>query len=223
MKIVRILSVDDHAMTAMGYKYILEGAEFEEFTVKVDTANTFEAAIEKIEFSARSLIYDILLLDISLFPAHSNDTRSGEDIGIYARKIVPDSKVVFMSSFSDSYRINSLFKTVDPDGYMVKSEIDEKSLCAMVRTVISRPPYYTASALSAIRKKMANDFDMVDETDKLILHEISKGTRTKDIGPIISIASTTVESRKRQLKHLFEIEHGNDIELIEEARKRGFL
>lgn len=223
MKIVRILSVDDHAMTAMGYKYILEGAEFQEFTVKVDTANTFEAAIEKIEFSARSLIYDILLLDISLFPAHSNDTRSGEDIGIYARKIVPDSKVVFMSSFSDSYRINSLFKTVDPDGYMVKSEIDEKSLCAMVRTVISRPPYYTASALSAIRKKMANDFDMVDETDKLILHEISKGTRTKDIGPIISIASTTVESRKRQLKHLFEIEHGNDIELIEEARKRGFL
>lgn len=223
MKIVRILSVDDHAMTAMGYKYILEGSEFEGFQVKVDTVNTFEGAIEKIEFSVRSLIYDIILLDISLFPAHSNDTRSGEDIGIFARQTVPDSKVVFMSSFSDSYRINSLFKTVDPDGYMVKSEIDEKSLCAMVRTVLTRPPYYTASALSAIRKKMANDFDMVDETDKLILHHISKGTRTKDIGPIISIAATTVESRKRQLKHLFGIESGNDIELIEEARKRGFL
>jgi len=223
MKIVRVLSVDDHAMTAMGYKYILEGSEFEDFQVKVDTINTFEAALEKIEFSARSLIYDIILLDISLFPAHSNDTRSGEDLGIFARKTVPDSKVVFMSSFSDSYRINSLFKTVDPDGYMVKSEIDEKSLCAMVRTVLTRPPYYTASALSAIRKKMANDFDLVDDTDKKILYHISRGIRTKDIGSIISVASTTVESRKRQLKHLFGIEHGNDIELIEEARTRGFL
>ena len=223
MKIVRLLSVDDHAMTAMGYKYILEGSEFEDFEVKVDTVNTFEGAIEKMDFSARSQIYDILLLDISLFPASSNDTRSGEDLGIYARKKVPDSKVVFMSSFSDSYRINSLFKTADPDGYMVKSEIDEQSLCAMVRTVMTRPPYYTASALSAIRKKMANDFDMVDETDKKILHHISTGIRTKDIGPLISVAGTTVESRKRQLKHLFGIEHGNDIELIEEARKRGFI
>ncbi len=223
MKIVRLLSVDDHAMTAMGYKYILEGSEFEDFEVKVDTVNTFEGAIEKIDFSARSLHYDILLLDISLFPAHSNDTRSGEDLGIYARKKVPDSKIVFMSSFSDSYRINSIFKTVDPDGYMVKSEIDEQSLCAMVRTVLTRPPYYTASALSAIRKKMANDFDLVDETDKKILHYLSTGIRTKDIGPLISVASTTVESRKRQLKHLFGMEHGNDIELIEEARKRGFI
>ena len=128
-----------------------------------------------------------------------------------------------MSSFSDSYRINSLFKTVDPDGYMVKSEIDEQSLCAMVRTVMTRPPYYTASALSAIRKKMANDFDMVDEIDKKILHYISTGVRTKDIGQLISAATTTVESRKRQLKHLFGIEHGNDIELIEEARIRGFI
>ena len=223
MKIVRLLSVDDHAMTAMGYKYILEGSEFEDFQVKVDTVNTFEGAIEKIDFSARSLPYDILLFDISLFPAHSNDTRSGEDLGIYARKKVPSSKVVFMSSFSDSYRINSLFKTVDPDGYMVKSEIDEQSLCAMVRTVMTRPPYYTASALSAIRKKMSNDFDMVDETDKKILHHISMGVRTKDIGSLISAATTTVESRKRQLKHLFGIESGNDIELIEEARKRGFI
>ncbi|MGB5497889.1 MAG: histidine kinase, partial [Maribacter sp.] len=89
--------------------------------------------------------------------------------------------------------------------------------------VMTRPPYYTASALSAIRKKMANDFDMVDETDKKILHHISTGIRTKDIGPLISAATTTVESRKRQLKHLFGIEHGNDIELIEEARKRGFI
>jgi len=70
---------------------------------------------------------------------------------------------------------------------------------------------------------MANDFDMVDEIDKKILHYISTGVRTKDIGQLISAATTTVESRKRQLKHLFGIEHGNDIELIEEARIRGFI
>lgn len=127
-----------------------------------------------------------------------------------------------MSSFSDNYRINSIFASVNPDGYMVKSEIDEKSLIAMVQTVITNPPYYSASALSAIRRKMANDV-VLDEQDKKILYYLSIGTRTKDIGQLISAANTTVESRKRQLKTLFGVENGNDLSLVEEAKKRGFL
>lgn len=223
MKLIRILAVDDHAMTTLGYKYILEGADFDGFEVKVETAENYETAEEKIKSSTRTLPFDIILLDIQLFPAHSGENRSGEDLGILARKVTPDAKIVFMSSFSDSYRINSLFKSVDPDGYMVKSEIDEQSLIAMVNTVSTRPPYYTAGALSAIRKKMSNDFDLVDEQDKKILYYLSIGTRTKDIAPLISVANTTVESRKRQLKKLFEIDNGNDITLIEEAKKRGFI
>ncbi|WP_339709951.1 histidine kinase [uncultured Kriegella sp.] len=222
MEIIRILTVDDHAMTALGYKYILTDFDFDGKEIRVDMANSFEAGWNKIEMSARSLKYDIILLDMQLFPDHSKETRSGEDLGIFARKVVPESKIVFMSSYSDSYRINSVFKSVNPDGYMVKSEIDEMSLKAMVRTVTTRPPYYTASALEAVRRRLANDA-IVDEQDKKILYHLSIGTRTKDIAPILSVANTTVEARKRQLKSLFGIEHGNDIALIEEARKRGFI
>jgi len=222
MKVVRILAVDDHEMTTTGYKYILEGEQFDDFEVTVEIATSFEMGQEKIEFSARSLNYDIILLDIQLFPAHSKEIRTGEDLGILAREIVPESKVVFMSSFSDNLRINSIFKSVDPDGYMVKSEIDEKSLRTMVETVISKPPYYTAGAFAAIRRRMTNDV-VLDELDKKILYYISIGTRTKDIAPLISSATTTVESRKRQLKALFGIENGNDIHLMEEARKKGFI
>jgi len=222
IKVVRILAVDDHEMTTTGYKYILEGEKFDDFEVRVEIATTFDAGKEKIEFSARSLPYDILLLDIQMFPSHEKDIRSGEDLGVLAREIVPDSKVVFMSSYSDNLRINSIFKSVDPDGYMVKSEIDEKSLRTMVETVIDKPPYYTAGAFAAIRRRMKNDL-VLDELDKKILYYLSIGTRTKDIAPLISSANTTVESRKRQLKTLFGIESGNDIALIEEARKRGFI
>lgn len=216
------MAVDDHEMTTTGYKYILEGEPFEDFDVRVEIATTYEAGKEKIEFSARSLNYDIILLDIQLFPSHERDIRSGEDLGVLARKIVPESRVVFMSSYSDNLRINSIFKSVDPDGYMVKSEIDEKSLRTMVETVVKSPPYYTAGAFTAIRRRMKNDV-VIDELDKKILYYLSVGTRTKDIAPLISSATTTVESRKRQLKILFGIENGNDIALIEEARRKGFL
>ena len=66
-------------------------AEFDGFEVNVDIAKSFEAGHEKIEQSERSLKYDIILLDIQLFPAHLKELRSGEDLGILARKVAPSS------------------------------------------------------------------------------------------------------------------------------------
>ncbi len=222
MKTIRILAVDDHEMTTLGYKYILEDSEFSTFNVKVEIAKSYDIGKEKIEFSARSLRYDIILLDIQMFPPQSKDPRSGVDLGLLARKIVPKSKIVFMSSFSDNYRINNIFKSVDPEGYMVKSEIDELSLKSMVETVIATPPYYSAGALAAVRRRMSSDI-VLDDQDQKILYHLSLGVHTRDIGELIAIATTTVETRKRQLKSIFSIKNGNDLALIEEARKRGFL
>lgn len=222
MDTVRILAVDDHEMTTLGYKYILEDSEFKDFNVKVEIAKSFDAGKDKIEFSKRSIPYDIILLDIQLFSPESKDPRTGIDLGVIARKEVPRSKVVFMSSYSDNYRINNIFKSVNPDGYMVKSEIDELSLKAMVETVINKPPYYTASALAAIRRRMANDI-VIDDQDQKILFHLSQGVHTRDIAPLIGSANTTVEARKRQLKSLFDIKNGNDLALIKEAKNRGFL
>ena len=110
----------------------------------------------------------------------------------------------------------------EPEGYMVKSEIDELSLKTMVETVIHKPPYYTASALAAVRRRMANDI-VLDDQDQKILYHLSLGVHTRNIAPLISSTNTTVEARKRQLKSVFGVKNGNDLALIEEAKKRGFL
>lgn len=220
--LVRILAVDDHEMIVLGYKYTLEATTFENFEVAVHTAPSFEEGRIEIESSAKRLPYDIVMLDIQMFPESAKDERSGEDLGLLVKKISPSSKVVFLSSFSDSYRINNILKNVNPDGYMVKSEVDQKTLQTMVRTVLDNPPYYTAAALQAIRRKMANE-DQIDERDKSILYQLSIGTKTKDISTLVAAATTTVENRKRQLKIMLNVENGNDFALIEEARKRGFI
>lgn len=221
-RIVRILAVDDHEMIVLGYKYTLEGTDFEEFKVQVNTAPSYVKGKAEIESSSKRIPYDIILLDISMFPESAKEERGGEDLGLLVKEISPTSKVVYLSSFSDSYRINNILKTVNPDGYMVKSEVDERTLQDMVKTVLNRPPYYTAAALQAIRRKMANE-DQIDERDKKILYQLSIGTKTKDISSIVAAASTTVENRKRHLKVIFGVENGNDFALIEEARKRGFI
>jgi DNA-binding NarL/FixJ family response regulator len=221
-QIVRILAVDDHEMTTLGYKYILEDTAFKGFRVDLDTAKTFEEAKTKLEQSTRGLPYRILLLDIQLSQGESGPTKSGEELGILARKITPNTRIVFMSSFSDNYRINSVMQSVDPEGYMVKSEIDQPSLQAMVETILESPPYYTQKALTAIRKRMANTIHL-DENDKKILYYLSQGTKTKDMVEHISLSLPSIENRKRQIKALFGIEKQNGQALIAEARRRGFL
>ncbi len=221
-KVITILAVDDHKMTALGYKYILEDAVFEDFKVRVEIGNGYDEGQKKIEASAKALKYDIILLDIQLFPAEAKDPRTGQDLGKLARQIVPESKVVFMSSFSDSYRINSICQAVNPDGYLVKSEIDELSLIDMVKTVITKPPYYTHLALVAARKNIAQTFK-VDEYDQAILYELSIGTRTKDITSVLPLSQATIDNRKRALKLIFGVQDKSDLALIEEARNRGFI
>ena len=221
MKTLRILAVDDHEMTMLGYKFILERIVFDDHTIIVDTATTYDAGKQKIEESVHSFKYDIIFLDVQLFPPNEEQPYNGEDLGILARELVPESKIIFMSSFSDNYRINSILKSVDPDGYMVKTDIDPKSLEQAVKTVTHQPPYYSSKALGAIRKKMANDIAL-DENDKKILYHLSIGTKTKDIERHIDLSSSSIENRKRHLKSLFGTEKENDLALIVAAKNRGF-
>jgi DNA-binding NarL/FixJ family response regulator len=222
MKTLRILSIDDHEMTMLGYKFILERVVFDDYNIIVDTANSFEAGKQKIEDSVNSFKYDIIFLDVQLFPPNEAQPKNGEDLGLLARKLVPETKIAFMSSFSDNYRINSILKSIDPDGYLVKTDIDPKTLEEAVRTIAMNPPYYSSKALAAIRKKMSTDIKL-DEKDKKILYHLSVGTKTKDLENFIKLSSSSIENRKRHLKSLFGTENKNDLALILAAKKRGFI
>ncbi|WP_313790902.1 histidine kinase [Flagellimonas allohymeniacidonis] len=222
IKTLRILAIDDHEMTMLGYKFILERIVFEGYSIIVDTANTYELGKKMIEDSINSFSYDILFLDVQLYPPNEDQPNTGEDLGILARQLVPETKIVYMSSFSDNYRINSILKSVDPDGYLIKTDIDPKTLEDAVKTVTLNPPYYSSKALSAIRKKMTNNISL-DEKDKKILYHLSIGTKNKDLEKFIQLSPSSIENRKRHLKSLFGTENENDLALILAAKNRGFI
>ncbi|ADV50933.1 response regulator [Cellulophaga sp. E16_2] len=223
MKTLKILAVDDHQMTMIGYKYILEDAEFDDFVVEMDMATTFKEGKEKIELSVTSNnLYDLILLDIQLSPVVDGVPSTGQDLGVIARNIAPSSKIVFLSSFSDNYRINSILRTVNPEGYMVKTEINEFVLKEMVETVLTSPPYYTKKALIAIRNKMSTNIHL-DDTDIKILYYLSIGTRTKDMVEYVPLSISAIENRKRQIKEIFSVENENDNALIASAKEKGFI
>jgi DNA-binding NarL/FixJ family response regulator len=223
MRTIRVLAVDDHKMTMLGYKFILEGTVFNGFNVTLDIENSFATGKAKILAASKAKEdYDILLLDIQLIAEKGEIPYTGEDLGIFARKISPESKIVFMSSFSDNFRINSILKTVNPEGYMVKTEINEDTLKDMVEVVLTTPPYYSTKALVAIRNKISNDI-FLDDTDKKILYYLSIGYKTKDMVPHVSLSISAIENRKRHLKDVFGVGKENDHALLHTAKEKGFI
>ena len=86
MKTLRILAIDDHEMTMLGYKLILESIEFEGHNIIVDTATSYQTGKKLIEDSVNTFRYDILFLDVQLFAPNEEQPYTGEDLGILARK-----------------------------------------------------------------------------------------------------------------------------------------
>ena len=192
METIRILAVDDHEMTTLGYKFILEDTDFENFKVQMDTAKSFDAARQKIGNSVTiSSTMPLFYYDIQLSqnPHEGPPPRPERSWVFMPERSLPHPRSYLCLPLVITFALTAFLRSVDPEGYMVKTEIDQMSLQAMVRTVMTSPPYYTQKALMAIRKKMANDLNL-DDNDRKILYYLSIGTKTKGYGqPYFTLTS----------------------------------
>ena len=220
---IRILMTDDHPMIIEGYQNTLLATKKDSQDLKIDIANSCD---ESIKFMNRAVSlenpYDILFMDISLPPSSDGKYTSGEDLAIYARTIMPNAKIVILTMFNESYRIHNIVKTIDPEGFLIKSDLTSKELASAFQAVINNPPFYSGTINSMIRKTISNDI-VVDEVNRKILHLLSQGVKTKNLIEHINLSMSAIEKRKKHLKELFFVEDGNDETLLNEARNKGFV
>ncbi|WP_105474275.1 hypothetical protein [Jejuia pallidilutea] len=83
-------------------------------------------------------------------------------------------------------------------------------------------PCYSSRILSLIRQHISNDF-LLDAIDRVLLYEISKGTKTKDLPNFVNLSKSGIERRKRHLKEVFDIDGKGDKKLIEIAKAKGYV
>ena len=82
----------------------------------------------KIEDAAKKNGIDIVFLDISLPPSADGEYLSGEDLGIAIKKLLPKCKIVVATTFNDNYRIQAILKNVNPDGFLIKNDVNKDEL-----------------------------------------------------------------------------------------------
>ncbi len=225
LKKYNALLIDDHPLIAEAYKSAFKfiQSQDENIAFSIQTAVDCDSACEILkEFAAGETPLHIVFLDMRLPPSKDGTILSGEDLGIQINKMLPETSIIVSTTFNDNYRVHSILKNINPDGFLVKNDLTPNELVLAIKNVLSNTPYYSKTVMKLVRNEVSNDY-LLDDSDRKIIYELSIGTKTKDLPNIINLSLRSIEKRKQQIKHIFEIEDADDRELILTAREKGFI
>jgi len=219
---VKILMIDDHPITLDGYKNILISLKDFNSNYVIDTASDCEEAYWEVHKSVEdNNHYNIIFLDISLPPSEGLKIFSGEDLGLRIREISPSSKIIILTMYNENYRIYNILKNISPEGLLIKSDVSSHELYRAFREVLLGKLYYSNTVKILVRKQFGNNI-VLDEIDRNILFQLSKGVMTKDLTQFIPLSLAAIEKRKRHMKEILEID-GGDLLLVGKAKELGFI
>lgn len=211
--------IDDHPIILEGYTKVLSTInKFDLNITKVYTCDTAVAAINKAKFNRG---FDIVFIDIQLPPSKDGTIISGEDLALLVDKELPNTYIIILTMFDNPHRLYNILNTIPHHGLLNKSDMTSKLLIEAFEAILNGNFYYSKSVQKVRKKFLLND-EFLDETNKKIIYHLSTGVKTKNLPNYISLSLSAIEKRKSYIKQLFNVK-GDDEELLNKARERGFI
>jgi len=220
----KVLIIDDHPLICDAYRSALHEVmmENENIQMHIESAPNCDMAREKISNTWTKSGWDLVFLDIRLPASSDRKILSGEDLGEMIRKKHPLAKIIVATTFNDNYRIQNIFRSLEPEGFLIKNDLDPKELVSAIVKILQGGVHYSNTVSTLMGKRFSNEI-LIDKIDRQMLYELSIGTKTKDLPNIVPLSIAGIEKRKRILKRIFDVEDQGDKALITKAREKGFI
>nr|WP_255702200.1 response regulator [Flavobacterium sp. WG47] len=211
--------VDDHPPIIEGYKSILS---FNPHGYKLNTVAAYscEAAYNAI-INARQM-FEIVFLDLTLPPFPEKNLNSGEDLIPIVRKYHPESKIIVLTSHSESIVLFKLLNDYKPQGLLVKSDFQSPELTAAFDSIVRGETFYSQTVIKH-QKSWEEKNKVMDNYNRQILLLLSQGVKTKSLPDLLHLSKSAIDKRKAIIKQIFGIDKGTDEDILREARRQGLL
>jgi DNA-binding NarL/FixJ family response regulator len=191
----RLLIADDHTLLLDGLRVMLE-PEFELAGVVGDGHALLSAAAK--------LKPDLILLDIAM-PA-----LNGIDAARQLRKIVPLSKLIFLTMHGDPDYVTEAFR-IGASGYLLKRAAASELITAIHEVL--KGHRYVSPLVGADRQELmmaasqpgSSFSDRLTTRQREVLQLVAEGRTRKEIAAILKISVKTVEFHKARLSRGFHL------------------
>ncbi len=213
---INLLIIEDDSISANAYADIVNSISNIAFSICF--AKNCDEAVKHIKLKN----FDLVLLDLQLPVSKNERYVCGEDLGLLIRKKNAKTKIVVLTNITDPLRVCSIIEEINPEGFIIKTDIRPQSLIDAIVIVLSNEIYYSKTIKEYTNTQNFNGLN-IDNYDRQILYHLSMGEKTKDISKYVALSKRAIEDRKVKLKIIFYIKKGDDSNLVKAAKKAGFI
>ena len=218
-KALHVLAIDDHVVVLEGYHAIFKSLNEERGNLNFIKATDCKSAYDLIQ-NHKNDPFDIAVVDYSIPDYEEKELYSGADMAKLLREVMPECKIIMMTMHKEVDIMGGILETINPEGFINKSDCTTDELFEGFKTVLGGEGYYSKT-VSDFQKRMSNGL-LLDDLDIRIIKLLAKGIKNKNLDKYIPLTMSGIEKRKYRIKRLLEVE-GGDEELIFEARRQGYI
>lgn len=217
-----ILIIDDHPMSVDSYKILLSSID-SNMKANYILGYSCEEAFNIIQRTkSDGEMINFAFIDVNLPPFEVKKIFSGSDVAKLIREYFPDCKIIIISMHNEPLWVNQIHKSINPEGFIAKSDINYKSFPEAFKSVENDEIYYSES-IKESRKKMIQKNINWNENDSKMLRLIAEGVKTKDLPNYIPLCLSAIEKRKASIKKQLIVESGSNKELLDSAKSLGLI
>ncbi|WP_297508066.1 response regulator transcription factor [Flavobacterium sp.] len=217
---INILIVDDHQFIIQGYKNVINLFPDKSITFNFIEASDCKSGFETISNSPQP--FDVAFLDVSMPEYPEKNINTGEDLAKLIKETMPECKIALLTMHSESLKVMSIIEEINPLGLVIKNDLTFDSMILALTSILNGDTYYSDSVIKFLNNQQKEKV-YIDVIDRQILHYLNKGVNYDDIPLYITISSSSVKTRKENLKDLLGISGSDDASLVSVARDRGLL
>ena len=217
---MNILIIDDHPITVDAYIQCLSQSYLFSEKPIFSIAYSCKEAFLLIKPFPDKTTFDLAIIDQSLPQYQEKNLLSGGDVALLIQKEHTSCKIIFITGHIEYLIIYDLLKKVDPQGFIIKSDVNHASLGEGIKQVLNGVKFHSGTVSTIIKEIWQKEL-MVDESNRQILLHLYKGFKISDLPAVVALSLSSIKRRIAQMNQAFDT---SDVRsLIKEALLQGFL
>lgn len=209
---MKVLIVNENAIMVEGYKYILSESDWRNMiTIESTTCKSAE----------NICVYDLVILNITAPVTDLENVLNCNAMRKVSKELRP-FKLLVTTSRLDVFTLYDVMKKVNPDGLVVKAELNPKDFLIAVQSIIEGGSFQSKHVRNSM-KILYKSAIFLDDVNRNIVVLLARGIQTKSLPQFLNLSISAIDKRKVLIKELFNIEKGTDEDILREAKRLGFI